>query len=161
MTDYLTVLKATLLALLMMLLFPVTLLWVKSAADLWGSTLVGIVEVEYNCLLLLRIWTCLKCTSLLDSMCGSIAICTRAPTFKRRECFVDKFVHGSLCSCLCVKLQGGSAQQEKYVQLTGTFRGLTQKAELSLLLGAIPVSLEVRKTLECEVQSRKSTLNPH
>lgn len=40
-----------------------------------------------------------------------------------------------LCFRTCAKLRGVSAQQEKFVQCGGTFRGLTQKADLTLLLG--------------------------
>lgn len=50
-----------------------------------------------------------------------------------------------VCVGVCVKLQGVSAQQEKYVQCGGTFRGLTQKADLSLLPGTGPSKMGRRK----------------
>lgn len=55
------------------------------------------------------------------------------------------------CACVCVKLQGGSAQRGKCVQFGGTFRGVCakkKKADLSLLPGPIPASRVEGKTLE-------------
>lgn len=57
------------------------------------------------------------------------------------------------CACVCVKLQGGSAQRGKCVQFRGTFRGVyaknkKKKADLSLLPGPIPASGVEGKTLE-------------
>lgn len=56
--------------------------------------------------------------------------------------------HEPMCVRACVwdMLCGSSAQQEIYAQFGGTFRGLMQKADPSLLPGPIPVSLEDGKT---------------
>lgn len=51
------------------------------------------------------------------------------------------------CVCVHVKLRDVSSQQEKYVQCGGTFRGLTQKADLSLLPGPGPSKPGRRKDL--------------